>query len=187
MDQMTSHKSYNEPGPRLIGPLYSPRFFVSPRRFFVCSRALVEIPPRLSFLLHPSRCLFPSPACPGPWTDSADGNPSIPLVHGLLRYKLYPGTVEIMKRRSLFEGTCGIRAGALCQTAIIPPAETSEQRRRRRRRRWWWRRRRLDPAFFVPRALEISLARHYVNNECLSQNGPAVRSDFQDTSIPGRS
>jgi len=44
-----------------------------------------------------------SPSLPRlPWPDSADGNPSIPLVHRLLRYKLVPGySRDNEKARSL--------------------------------------------------------------------------------------
>lgn len=88
---------------------------------------LPSLPPHSAISLFPSRCLSSHTRHPpSPWRlslESADGNPSIPLrvLRGLLRYKLYAGTVEIMKRRALgpaFGGTCGICGGALCRPLL---------------------------------------------------------------------
>lgn len=126
-DQMTSHKIYNEPGPRLIGPSFSAHF--SSCLLVVSSSFLVLLSGSLGALsLGPfssSRLSLPSPACSGPLADSADGNPSIPLVRGFLRYKLYLGTVEIMKRRSLrIRRNLWNPCWRIVLAAIISPAET---------------------------------------------------------------
>lgn len=173
---MTSHKSYNEPDPRLIGPFYSARFSVSPPHFFVSSRVLLRVfSGRSCFLFPPVSSLLrlPEPLVQfGRWQSIHPSRPRTPSIQTIPEYSRDNEKALCLRA---FEGTCGICAGALCRYTIIPSAETSEQRRRRRRRR-------LDPVFFMPRALEISLARHYVNNECLSQNGLVIRSDFRDAS-----
>lgn len=134
-----------------------PPLSLVPRCSFAPPLALVHRPIR-PMAIHPSSPLV-----------SAE-TPSIQTVPGYSR-----DNEKALSLRT-FGGTCGIRAGALCQPAIISPAETSERRRRR-----------LDPEFFVPRALEISLARHYVNNEYSSPNGPAdwFRSDLREAPDTG--
>lgn len=118
-DQMTSHKTYNEPGPRPIGLFYSARLLSRVLSPFlrILSHVFVLVPSSpLSLLLGSSSFLHPplplqssflvlrSIHCTATvlvsWFDSVDGNPSNSLDRGLFRYKPYQGTVEIMKRRS---------------------------------------------------------------------------------------
>lgn len=151
-DQMTSHKIYNEPGPRLIGPSFSARF--SSCLFVVSSSSLVLLSGSLgalwvSILFPPFLLSLPSPA--SLWSLGRFGrwqsiHPS--RVRGFLRYKLYPGTVEIMKRRSLcIRRNLWNPCWRIVLAAIISPAETSKQQRRRR----------LDPRVFrVPRSRDLA-------------------------------
>lgn len=149
----------------------------SPCPLLISSSPLVfffELSGRSCFLFPPVSSLLrlPEPLVQfGRWQSIHPSRPRTPSIQTIPEYSRDNEKALCLRA---FEGTCGICAGALCRYTIIPSAETSEQRRRRRRR--------LDPVFFMPRALEISLARHYVNNECLSQNGLVIRSDFRDAS-----
>lgn len=116
VDQMTSHKSYNEPGPRLIGPFYSARLSVSPRRFFVSSR--VEVPssspvgpsssPPVSSLPRFARAPLVQF---GRWQSIHPSRPRTPSIQTIPGYSR--DNEKALSLRA-FEGTCGIRAGAHC-------------------------------------------------------------------------
>jgi len=161
-DQMTSHKTYNEPG-RSVHPAAraspsplseSPFEFPSLARWlgrlaFFAPRS--PLPSQLSSFA-PARSGGPTPP------DSADGNASsIPLVSRTSRRKLYRATVEIMKRRSPRVRT-NLRNPAHCANRHYPACGNLAEQRPATP----------NLAFFVPpvqraRALEI----YRVNDERL--------------------
>lgn len=174
-----------------IGP--SAHLRVSSLRFSVSSSVLSS---RTLLGPHPLVPLIaPQPPHTGPLIprlglspESTDGNPSIPPVYAdffgtnctrysrdnekVLSLSLYP-LFFLCLSLFAFGGTRGIRAGALCRPPLSRGnletfAETAG-----------------SLAFFVPRALKISLRGRYVNNECPSRDGrlAAVRGDFRDALI----